>query len=668
MDRQRVERVWRQHLRNKTLRTHAAMEPTQTFESFDAVAGTFTSGESLYCLASLGSGKTRHLGSRVVEHARTNGRPVFTATTLRSLTGTNGELFRATHYRAGKPELDTATVVAGTMHSLTSESMAGFVEKLIEYQGVVILDEGAADARLLFESSDIMGSVQRKNTLYLLSRMADAGVQFLILDGDCTDTAAIMADVCRARLVKCTEEEHAQPAAEIHPERKVDNGTTMPCHADILRKLAAGEPVVIATDGRKQAETLHELYGGMAGTSLCIHGENAAEPEQAAFLAAPEHEAQRYQLVVYSPSMNVGVSVTSVTPHIYCVAAAGTLDAAGLWQLARRYRKAAGGVVRFIMRHNLCRPQSEAHGAFAIQTDIEAHARALGDVTGTPEIRGLIAATIQNDVFNANPLHALTGHLLNIGLSVTVEQTNTTAGSDERADAQRLVRERNIDGIATADRLHPDEIDYFEASARATQDDQWCLRRNRIERALLVDDDDLEDDGSLPSELVEAAEHEQLETRVTRLANLGLYRMYAKIGDDDDMPGFAYMRHNDAQCGIMQEILADITTADGVQYDGPRALEIANKYRARIHHAYGDIPKPTRRCSQQRAARWLRDLLEAWGHEVSSSREQVSGDRRRTYYVSEDVAISRFSGRFIVRYIRKSTEHRKSLEPAWLSA
>lgn len=671
--------AWFGHLREQAAPLHAAAQPSETFDTFEEVADRFdVTGESLFTLAKLGTGKSRELGGRVVRQAQAEGRPVLTVTVLRALTWQNATIFDAAHYSDAEPLLAAAHTVSTTVHSLAHPKLDAFMQRLEDQKGVVVVDEAAAVAGLLFSSGGILDDRQRFEILRRLEHLAASGVSFLMLDGDATPTATVLADLLGCRVVECSEQHHPDPLAAVYPVQRLTDRVTdkaitaTPCHANIVEALAKGERVVLATDSREQAERLHRVYAPMAARgALCIHGGNADEPEQAAFRENPNEQAERFQLVTYSPALSVGVSVTSVAAHVFAFASAGTLDAAQLWQLARRYRRPLLGMVRFIVEPHLCRPQRQPLGLRGIMADITGHARTLDALSPAPEpeLRGMVADHWQRNLYQANPLHALVGHLANIGIETRLAYSGDASGKDARKQAREAVRAARVERVASAEALEELEADRFERQARAVEADQARLERHRIEQGLALGADDLEPDGKLPAPLVEAALYDNLLTRVRRLSWLQAAAQGADLEAATDRPeSFAYMKHTNAQAKVMGELLDALRDDSGaITVTASKARAVADAFRARIRVAYSDIPKPPpRKGRPERFARWARDLLTGWGLEcIGKQRPDEYGERLYTY--AEAAEITRYSERLAGHYLAKCGSAAKRRKPAWLS-
>jgi hypothetical protein len=657
-----VEKTFRDHISLKNAPLHRNRKPEASFSTFKDAAADFLGNGSAFVVAKLGSGKTSTLGGELVTHAKQQGVPIIACTKLVTLVNQMAGTLGLTGYNDSSSKAFFDGIqhgLATTLASLTTSRISGHLERVAEHKGLVIIDEAATIAEELLSSAGsnsdapMRSEQHRFDTLKALEKLRDAGCRFLLLDGDVTPAAAELASWLGCRIVECTESRYPEPAAIVLPEyQQAPMLRSSPCHAEIVAKLKAGKRVFMPTDSIREAKALHALYSGYTtGETLLIHSENTGNDEQAAYLSAPEVEAQRYQLVVASPVLSVGFSVTSVEAHVYCVANAGTLGATGLWQMARRYRRAAGNVVRFIVRHNLCRPLRDPLSSREIKQDITSHARLLGmlDFADNIGMAGVIATTWQKHLHDANPLHSLIGHLQNIGLDVTITHDADNSGHAARKLVKEEIKQDHIKSVSTAESLTQlDAATLREKGKRGmvTPEEAAQLARNGIEVALRIQSEELESDGSLPAHIVEDAEFKQLVTRVNRRARLTAH-VEGRTLEESDL-GFVHMNHHTAQCTIMAAIIDDLQHGDEITVTADVAREIANKYRSKIHVAYKDISNPPRRkAKDQRYTSWLNELLVGWGYENTGSiRIGEDGNRGRQYQLVVDANVERYSCRF----------------------
>lgn len=78
---------------------------------------------------------------------------------------------------------------------------------------------------------------------------------------------------------------------------------------DCLAELATGGRVWIATESSRRAKALGAFFDGQGYRALAINANNKGNREQAAFLANPEAESRRYDVVIASPVIGSGLSI-----------------------------------------------------------------------------------------------------------------------------------------------------------------------------------------------------------------------------------------------------------------------------------------------------------------------------------------------------------------------
>lgn len=601
-----VVSVWRDHLAEKYKALSRDGE-TVTVGTFDEARQMIDAGASVLFLAALGSGKTQQLG----KHAMATGRRCVAATSLRSLTFQHAEAFSAAHYDDHRAVRDNAPRVVSTIHSLPKQDLRGVT--------VLVLDEFAAAADLLMDTREdrIMGAHLQSSIMDTLLTAVENGTQIVALDGDLTPTARQLATELGLACVSVDEKPYADPIVNI-TTRQTSKG--IPHYQQIIGQLEAGESVAIATDGKDHAESLGRVFKDYA--PLVIHAGNARDERtpQAAFMTNPEAGARRHKLVIYTPAMSVGVSIVETQAHVYVMQTAGTLDAAGMWQLARRYRRPAGGVIHWSVGQRLTVPQRPGISQREIVSDISIHAMRAGAFD--PTVARLIATTRQQALHDSNPLHATIGHLTNIGVLGCVAVEAVAEAVEESQAAKEATEQSAVERVANAPSKPSNEV----PRNPKTEAEYAIATRYRIEQSLR-----LSDSGPLDLELVRACLKDRLEVRVGR--QVALFRQGRGIDLDcsSDLPvGFAYQPRMNEQADIVRSIVADLTDSDGkIEVTATRAVEIAAKYRARIRAAHKDIAKPGKKLSTTQASRWLRDLLYDWGYTKLSSKATRGV---RTYY------------------------------------
>lgn len=610
-DEEHLLAVWREHLKGKALANHRSGN-YQSVGTFAEAREMLDTGKSGLFLAGLGTGKTDRLAKHVMQGARRG----IAVTVLSSLTHSLAAKFDAVHYSEVKEMRDAATRLVTTVHSLHMQNMQGV--------DVLVLDEFAAIASLLSDSSAgrIMDAPEQRKTIDTLGRIARSGVQIVALDGDQTVTASWLAAELGLDAVEITEQPYADPRVALVAQEQAGG---VSWHSKVTQLLAAGEQVVIATDGKGRAEQLARMFSD--AKPLMIHGENSGKGPQAAFLANPEQEAKRHKLVIYTPVLGVGVSIVETSPHVFIHQHAGTLNAAGIWQLARRYRKPAGGVIHWAVSQNLCRPQRFGLSDRELMRDICSEAMALRMTDAS--VLGFHASEREQAMHDANPLHATIGHLLTLGVLDSIEVVGAES-ADEAKTAKQEVEAEGFKATSKAPRKSSDEVKALPRTDEAAA----IRRRHRIEEGLA-----LWEDGDLDVALVEQCEKDGLLSKVERAAALAMFKDGVDLeAGKERVDGFAYHLRTNVQCGLLLDMVADLTDENGqILLTGERAEMIALRYRSKIRVSYRWIPKPRANASRKHYAQWARDLLVSWGYAVE--RKAWRGKERQYFYaVADDVA------------------------------
>lgn len=655
-----ARRVWSAHLAEKMRPAYRAANPEVEYDLFaDFVTHALETGESALVLADLGTGKTTAIAGAIAKAAKKSHRPFCIVTLLRSLVASICYRLELTHYMEKAELLGATNSAAMTVHALASKKSAALIDALARDSGVLVIDEAASVAKLLFGQSSIISWQQQADILAKLAWLREQGTQIILLDGDATPPCVTLAKSVGCKIVRVNEKHYADPRAVVMPSQTLrldDDGEpletpikTTPAHSDICHRLAADQPVVIATDSRNEAKRLEALYGPLAKSCMVLHASNADGVDQMAFRENPEAEAKRYQLVIYSPALCVGVSVTTIAPHVYVSVVGGTVDASGLWQMSRRYRCPGDGVVTFIVDERLTHPQRQTLGMRALANDIEGHARVLAQAPDDLAIQGIIATRWLDDLFDSNPLYALVGHLTNVGISVEVQHSRDTEGAEARKEVRKLVKETNNRRVGEAPALASDaEKMAFIDNAPALEAAQYTAQRAGIELGIAADGRDYNDDGTLPADIVEAALEKNLVNRVKCHALLLCQREGVDLSDDPSTP-FAYRKHEAAQVELMASIIDHLggnadDDSHALTVTASAAREVAEMVRAAHRTQYRLISRPPRKNAKPALfTRWLRDLLEAWGYAAGKGKKPNEGERVYRYEI--DPLVSRFSAR-----------------------
>ena len=87
----------------------------------------------------------------------------------------------------------------------------------------------------------------------------------------------------------------------------------------LLPSIAQGRKVAIATDSRVYAGKLEKIIRKQFPdiSMLLFHGKNRNEPDQIAFQKNFDQEAQRYQVIIYTPAIESGVSIQAPFDQVF---------------------------------------------------------------------------------------------------------------------------------------------------------------------------------------------------------------------------------------------------------------------------------------------------------------------------------------------------------------
>lgn len=653
--------TWRTHLAKRYRDLHSAAPANASFNSLQAIAAYLQGSErSAMLKAKLGSGKSQLAASMartVIDH----GGMLVSATLLSALARCNADAMQSAFYRNDRHTLASARVVSTTMHSMTAPRMSEFLEQLRQHRGTVVIDEAAMTAALLLQSGSIMDDAQRHATLRVLFLLRDAGCRFVLLDGDVTPALALLCELLGAEIVECTADPYPAPPVTVLPAQHVaadsetgqQNVKSLPGHSDVIAALARGERVVIATDSAANAEILHRLYSDAVTkrlpkdmtdderpASLLLTADNKDMPEQARYIGAPNTIAPEYQLVVHSPVLGAGFSVTSVAPAVFVFLTSTSLGAPSVWQLARRFRCASH--INLVVAHHLCSPCGQHSTLDDVERDLQDHAELLNLPRRSIGTAGMAACEYARALHLSNPLHALIGHLENIGARYSVEHDADTTGVSAKQEVRDLVETERTEVTRTAPR---EPLGFAQERCNNTPEDAAILRRAEVEDVLRIESDDLEPDGSLPYDLTYNALFDDLLSCTQRQAELLARRAGVDLDREIDAPelGFSGYKHLNEQCDIVLTML-DIIGNELCSINALAAFD-AVASRVRVAHTYLTKP-PRKRDGDQKKVNWVRATLERFGYEFGKAdKRRFKGKETRFYAVKIDADVERFSPR-----------------------
>ena len=200
------------------------------------------------------------------------------------------------------------------INSLCSPALSQFLA--MGKPDVLILDEFSQHISVLATSPHIKDPSILSRYLDLIEQTSTV----VICDADLSSYhIRLLQEWFPDRKVQCYD----MPFPE-HSDRSCHFSTGKQCaHAVVEQKLlpalARGERVAIATDSRCHACKLDEIVQKRLPhiPRLLIHGKNRTEQEQAAFLQDNRKVVHRYQLIIYTPAIQSGLSIDAPVDQVF---------------------------------------------------------------------------------------------------------------------------------------------------------------------------------------------------------------------------------------------------------------------------------------------------------------------------------------------------------------
>ena len=255
----------------------------------------------------MGSGKTQIIGKGAADLALQLHERFLAITHRRTLTREQSHRIETDHY--GDLDHGQAQFVqslATCLPSIARQDHAPFIENA----SVIFIDEVQQCLRFLESASHCRTAGATNADVYEKLKEIVARARCVIAaDAGMDERTLRFMEECRPgerfRIIAVRE-----PAdAGINAVYKFGQSAPAAAIERGLEELARGGKVYIATEGKGRAARLGELFKAKGISTLCIHADNAGEPEQAAFMADADGESLKYQVVIASPVISSGVSI-----------------------------------------------------------------------------------------------------------------------------------------------------------------------------------------------------------------------------------------------------------------------------------------------------------------------------------------------------------------------
>lgn len=258
--------------------------------------------------APMGSGKTRHVGAPFIEWAKTLGFMPLAICHRVSLVSDMAKALGLEHYA----DIDSQTAwdpsikgLAVCLPSITSRTYA----PLVDVAEVIFIDEVSQVLRFLAAADHCRTRDGHSEDVYQRLRTLVAQARcVMVADAGCDERTVAFLESCRpGEAFRVLEVSHKPEGIEA----TYSYGMSAPAAvvAECLVELAAGGRVWIATESARRAKSLGAFFEAQGYTVMSVHADNKGNKAQAAFLAQPDAESRRYDVVIASPVIGSGLSI-----------------------------------------------------------------------------------------------------------------------------------------------------------------------------------------------------------------------------------------------------------------------------------------------------------------------------------------------------------------------
>lgn len=276
-------------------------------EGFSSTQKAIEDGHSVFLKSVHGSGKTDHIVKKVV--ANLGKKILYVAPTVSLCSQAKYELENEKN-ELGQPKLSVmlyndkdalegkfvgADIVVSTPNSMNERVFRnGFKPE------VIVVDEWVRVAASLTLSGDSFLKYDTRKVI--IQALKNCG-QVILLDADDSYPATKLAEyIGIEKFINNTHKAHTQPSYQLT--------TTRDWKSLFDLAVSYGNAFIFA-DSKKATDEISAGLSSKGKRVLTINADKKSEKE-VAFLSNPNEEVAKYDYVIYSPSMNVGTSITSV--------------------------------------------------------------------------------------------------------------------------------------------------------------------------------------------------------------------------------------------------------------------------------------------------------------------------------------------------------------------
>lgn len=257
--------------------------------------------------APMASGKTRHIGAPFVAWAGQHSKPLAICHRV-SLVHDMARALGIEHY--GEIDAETAydPALRGLATCLPSITAAAH-SYLIRHAEFLFIDEISQVLRFLSAKDHCRTREANNEGVYdRLREMVARARCVIVADAGCDARTLEFLESCRpGERFRVIEMRHKREGIEA--TYHIGGNAPAAVVGDCLAELEAGGRVWLATESSRRAKALGEFFKAQGYRALAINAANKGNAEQASFLADPEGESRRYDVVIASPVIGSGLSI-----------------------------------------------------------------------------------------------------------------------------------------------------------------------------------------------------------------------------------------------------------------------------------------------------------------------------------------------------------------------
>ena len=491
----------------------------------------------IFIKAGHGTGKTKTARALVHGLSQNPEARILSISANCALTQEVAESFGLDHYQSLHPD-NAATVnrLATTVHSLNKcqvspvyKNTDGSIKKI----DVLLLDE-ITQILVAFTSGKIDQPELVFHTLLdLIEKTVESGGVVLCMDadlssGDIWQFREWFPHLCERMEVYDKPFEDNDIQVRFATGIKARNAAI----ADLLDRVKLGQIINVASDSKKLVNNLREQIEQNTPNLNClsIHADNSSHPEGKAFLQQPNIEAPKYSVVLYSPAIVGGLSVTSVKPDHCYVFSYNKLDAPAIMQQMFRYRK----TTEFTVVGDLMPPSKDCEDFLQRIHCLE---RMAGFEGGQPVYAGDYEGFVERQRASQARLlkmgaNGLWDYLEQRKITVTPlsESLNINDNHDSTIDELKAIQQKNREELpeklVQAKQISETEFQHLKCLPFKSETEQLSCQRYRICEGL----------GIVPSELTEQDCEFWLDIGMNTLSNYSAVRGFDAIEDKPETP------------------------------------------------------------------------------------------------------------------------------------